>query len=150
MDGFAFTRPQRTEFAMDAPAFWWECDGNDRLLCYRQHWKWYCSERGNTAEMLNATLAGAQAHPLVNVGVLMGLGNHGGGPTRRHLAETLAWAAQHPDVDLTKEKFIFNHANAAGVLAIFLHLDQNINEFFHDRIEVAKSMGQLRHLPKGK
>ena len=100
MDGFAFTRPQRTEFAMDAPAFWWECDGNDRLLCYRQHWKWYCSERGNTDEMLNATLAGAQAHPLVNVGVLMGLGNHGGGPTRRHLAETLAWAAQHPDVEV--------------------------------------------------
>ena len=79
-------------------------------------------------------------------------------PSRNSLIEVLLreeiarlyQIAQHPDVDLTKEKFIFNHANAAGVLAIFLHLDQNINEFFHDRIEVAKSMGQLRHLPKGK
>ena len=78
-------------------------------------------------------------------------------PSRNSLLEVLLreeiarlyQIAQHPNVDLTKEKFIFNHANAAGVLAFFLHLDQNINEFFHDRIEIARADGKLRHLPKG-
>lgn len=58
--------------------------------------------------------------------------------------------AQHPNIDLTKEKFVFNHANASGVLAVMLHLEENINEFFRTKIEIAKAGGQLRHLPKGK
>ncbi|XHR26720.1 MAG: glycoside hydrolase family 38 [Chthoniobacteraceae bacterium] len=100
MEGFTFTRPQRAQFPMDSPAFWWNCDGNDRLLCYRQYWKWYCSERANLNLVLDETLDHAQTDSLENVGVLMGLGNHGGGPTRRHLGEVLAWADQHPEVDV--------------------------------------------------
>jgi alpha-mannosidase len=100
MDGFAFTRPQRNVFGMDAPAFWWDCDGNDRLLCYRQPWKWYCSERGNIVEIMDETLARSKTQPFENVGVLMGLGNHGGGPTRRHICEVMAWAGQHPEAEV--------------------------------------------------
>ena len=100
MEGFTFTRPQRTQFPMESPAFWWDCDYGDRLLCYRQHWKWYCSERGNMPKVLDRTLAGAQAQSYRNVGVLMGLGNHGGGPTRRHLADVLEWGKSHPEVEL--------------------------------------------------
>lgn len=100
MEGFAFTRPQRSEFAMDSPAFWWECDSVDRLLCYRQHWKWYCSERCNIPEVLDETLLGASQQKWRNVGVLIGLGNHGGGPTRRHLAEIEKWGLEHGEVEL--------------------------------------------------
>jgi len=100
MDGFCFTRPQRKQFPMESPVFWWNCDYNDRLLCYRQHWQWYCSERFNIATLLDETLKGASTQPFRNAGVLMGLGNHGGGPTRRHLAEIQTWKQQHPDVDV--------------------------------------------------
>lgn len=100
MRGFAFTRPQRNEFAMDSPAFWWRCDSDDRLLCYRQHWKWYCSERFNIPEVLDETLQGAGRQKWRNVGVLIGLGNHGGGPTRRHLAEIEKWGREHREVEL--------------------------------------------------
>lgn len=100
MEGFAFTRPQRKQFPMDSPAFWWHCDHDDRLLCYRQHWQWYCSERFNLLHVLDETLRGAATQPFRNVGVLMGLGNHGGGPTRRHLAEVRKWRETHADVEV--------------------------------------------------
>lgn len=98
MEGFAFTRPQRTEFPLENPAFWWNCDYNERLLCYRQHWKWYCSERFNVPEILDLTLQEACKMPWENVCVLIGLGNHGGGPSRKHLADVEKWQKSHPEV----------------------------------------------------
>jgi alpha-mannosidase len=100
MDGFAFTRPQRKQFPLDSPVFWWETDYDDKLLCYRQHFMWYCSERANLREKLDFTLAGAVTQPFTNVGLLMGLGNHGGGPSRRHLADVAQWAEEHPQVEV--------------------------------------------------
>jgi|GEM_PF-357790 len=100
MTGFAFTRPARGQFPMPEPAFWWECDHSSRVLCYRQHYVAYCSERGNIGTILDHTLKEASDLPLVNVGVLMGLGNHGGGPSRRHIADAEAWGAAHPNVEI--------------------------------------------------
>lgn len=39
-------------------------------------------------------------HDLQNVGVFIGLGDHGGGPTRRQLLDIRAWAEGHPEVTL--------------------------------------------------
>ncbi len=100
MDGFAFTRPQRAQFPMESPVFWWDCDHDDRLLCYRQHGMWYCTERGTVPALLDETLAASTKQPWRNVGVLIGLGNHGGGPTRRHLDDVAKWSAAHPDVEV--------------------------------------------------
>ncbi|MDP0495733.1 MAG: hypothetical protein Q7Q73_05945 [Verrucomicrobiota bacterium JB024] len=100
MEGFMFTRPQREQFTMASPLFWWKCDYQDRLLCYRQHYKWYCSQRANMPKILDITLEGASAQPYRNVSVLMGLGNHGGGPTRRNLADVAQWAQEHPEVEI--------------------------------------------------
>jgi alpha-mannosidase len=100
MTGFAFTRPQRREFPMPDPAFWWEGAGTNRILCYRQHWKWYCSERGGMNEVLDETLRGAESADFVHVGALIGLGNHGGGPTRRHLKDIEAWRLRHPQIEV--------------------------------------------------
>lgn len=98
MENFAFTRPQRSEFPLESPAFWWEADTGARILCYRQHWKWYCSERDNISLVLEETLEKARLADYRNVGVLCGLGNHGGGPTRRHLREIEEWRAAHPEI----------------------------------------------------
>ncbi len=100
MEGFAFTRPQRAQFPLESPAFWWEGSWKNRILCYRQHWMWYCSERSNVPGILDATLAGAKKHSFINNGVLFGLGNHGGGPTRRHIQDVEAWRKLHPEVEV--------------------------------------------------
>ncbi len=100
MESFAFTRPQRGQFPMDSPAFWWQGRGKSRILCYRQHWLWYCSERFNLPHVLDETLRLCAAHPFTNVGALIGLGNHGGGPSRRHILDAREWAALHPEVEV--------------------------------------------------
>jgi alpha-mannosidase len=100
MEGFSFTRPGRTEFPMESPAFWWEGDWKNRVLCYRQYWKWYGAERDNVQDVLDETLAAAGKSDLVHVGVLFGLGNHGGGPTRRHIQDVESWKQRHPEVEV--------------------------------------------------
>jgi alpha-mannosidase len=100
MTGFAFTRPQQAQFPLDSAPFWWKGASPTRLLCYRQHWLWYCSERENMKTILDETLAGAKSAPFKNAAVLFGLGNHGGGPTRRHMREILKWNEAHPEVDI--------------------------------------------------
>jgi alpha-mannosidase len=100
MEGFTFTRPQEEQFPLNSPLFWWEGGSKNRILCYRQHSKWYCSERDNLPMILDLTLERAMKSPYVNVGVLFGLGNHGGGPSRRHLAEIEKWKSAHPEVEV--------------------------------------------------
>ncbi|MFV0337702.1 MAG: glycoside hydrolase family 38 C-terminal domain-containing protein, partial [Chthoniobacterales bacterium] len=100
MEGFTFTRPQRKQFPLAEPVFWWEGSHANRLLCYRQHWPWYCSERANLTEILDLTLTESSKLPFRNVGVLMGIGNHGGGPSRRHILDVEAWRKTHPDVEV--------------------------------------------------
>ncbi|MFA6288928.1 MAG: glycoside hydrolase family 38 [Opitutaceae bacterium] len=100
IEGFSFTRPQRGEFPMESPVFRWEGDHANQVLCYRQHWNWYGSERWTLPEMLDQTLAGSKKTGLTHAAVQFGLGNHGGGPTRRHLRDIEAWKRLHPDVEV--------------------------------------------------
>jgi len=100
MTDFTFTRPQRGQFPLDTPAFWWKGSHGNRLLCYRQHWPWYCSERANLPEILDLTQKESSRFGFRNIGILMGLGNHGGGPSRRHILEVEKWREQHPEIEV--------------------------------------------------
>jgi alpha-mannosidase len=100
MDGFAFTRPQRPQFTMRSAAFWWDGAHRDKLLCYRPHQDWYGCERAGMKRTLDDALAAARPLPLRNVGLFIGLGNHGGGPTRRHLREIELWKKAHPEIQV--------------------------------------------------
>jgi alpha-mannosidase len=100
MEGFAFSRPGRREFPLESPAFWWQSRPQCSLLCYRQHWDWYGCERSNISQVLDSSLERATKQPLQNVAVLFGLGNHGGGPSRRHIVEISEWRRNHPEVDV--------------------------------------------------
>ncbi|MEI6085443.1 MAG: glycoside hydrolase family 38 [Verrucomicrobiota bacterium] len=96
MTGFAFTRP--SSIPVSQPAFWWEGPSGARVLAYHPTIGWYGSERAEATSKLDALLAQAQKTDLQNVGVFYGLGNHGGGPTRRQLADIRAWTKAHPEV----------------------------------------------------
>lgn len=100
MEGFAFSRPIRRDFPMEAPAFWWKGAAGNRLLCYRQHWEWYGCERSNMSRILDVSLDRAIKLPLNNVAVFFGLGNHGGGPTRRHILDIQEWSRNHPEIEV--------------------------------------------------
>lgn len=95
MTGYAFTRPPH--FAKEG-AFWWVGPGGSRVLGYRPIIGWYGCERQNIVEILNAALESTKQHPFDNYGVFYGTGNHGGGPTRRHIVEIANWKAAHPEV----------------------------------------------------
>ncbi len=98
MESFSFSRPFHDQVALSKPAFWWEAASGARILGYRVPAGWYGSERGEITQKLDATLAQAPAAGLHHIGVYMGLGNHGGGPTRRQIMDVYAWAKAHPEI----------------------------------------------------
>lgn len=98
--GIAFCRPDNSVVPIEKPAFWWRSASGSRVLAYRPPVGWYGAERHEMPQRLDALLADARKNDLRNVGVFFGLGNHGGGPTRRQIADVRAWAYAHPEVDV--------------------------------------------------
>jgi len=95
---FAFNRPQPNIVPFSEPAFWWMGDGGARILGYRISTGWYGCERHDMTKRLDDTLEASSGSKLENLACFYGLGNHGGGPSRRHLLEIREWAAKHPEV----------------------------------------------------
>jgi alpha-mannosidase len=93
--GFAHTRPAAPK---GHPAFWWEGPGGSRVLVYHPMISWYGTERAEMLKRLDGTLKLAQGEKLENYGVFYGLGDHGGGPSRRMLEEIRQWTKAHPEV----------------------------------------------------
>jgi alpha-mannosidase len=100
IDSFAFTRPGAATVPIAKPAFWWEGTGGSRVLAYRPPAGWYGCERDEMPRRLDAVLESARGTDLRNVGVFFGLGNHGGGPSRRNLADIRKWGTRHPEVTM--------------------------------------------------
>lgn len=97
--GFAFSRPFISQLPLAKPAFWWIGTGGSRVMGYRPLVGCYGSERYmDIGAHLDEFLKAASKSDLDNVGVYYGLGNHGGGPTRRLVEEIHKWADRHPEV----------------------------------------------------
>lgn len=100
MENFAFTRPQAALFPLRSQAFWWRSRSGARILAYRPYDGWYASERAGIGERLDACLERAGEEGAETAALFYGLGNHGGGPSRRHLREIREWISQHPEVEV--------------------------------------------------
>jgi alpha-mannosidase len=117
---FAFTRPQPHLLPIAKPAFWWEGPSGARVMCYRPVTGGYCNDRTDTATLLDRTVEKAAGQGLANVGFFYGLGNHGGGSTRRQIADIRNWAAQHPAIEVVHSGLhrlfaaLFREVAAAG------------------------------------
>lgn len=98
IESYAFTRPSAGQIPLAKPAFWWVGAGGARILAYRPPVGWYGAEREEMGKRLDAVLAHASGSELRNIACFYGLGNHGGGPTRRQILDIRAWAAEHPGV----------------------------------------------------
>ena len=95
---FAFSRPSHKVVTIAEHAFWWVGDGGARILAQRAPTVSYQNERYNMLELLDEVMKVHAASSLQNIPCFYGLGNHGGGPSRRHLLEIREWAAKHPEV----------------------------------------------------
>ena len=93
---FAFSRPSYKVVTLAEHAFWWVGDGGARILAQRAPTVSYQNERYNMLELLDEVMKVHAASRLENIPCFYGLGNHGGGPSRRHLLEIRDWAAKHP------------------------------------------------------
>lgn len=100
MDSFAFSRPFASEMALEKPAFWWQAPSGARVLAYRADAGWYGCEDDEMPRRLDETLEAAARRDVQNVAVFYGLGNHGGGPTRRLLRDIETWKNAHPDIEV--------------------------------------------------
>lgn len=97
---FAFTRPFPKTLPIDKPIFWWRGPSGAQVLSYRPTIGWYGTERHELPARLDAMVDEARTHGLNNISCFLGLGNHGGGATRRLLRDARAWAQEHPDIDV--------------------------------------------------
>ncbi len=98
MEFFAFCRPPETVVPLAEPTFWWIGSGGSRILSHRSATGAYQNEREDMRSVLDRIASLAQASSLDNIGCFYGLGNHGGGPSRRHLREIREWTAEHDEV----------------------------------------------------
>lgn len=97
---FAFSRPQASMVPLEEAAFWWFGDAGARILAFRSVSGCYLNERHDMRKQLDLVLESSSASSLDNTACFYGLGNHGGGPSRRHLLEIRSWAEKHPEVQV--------------------------------------------------
>ena len=100
MQGFAFSRPMEHDYSLPKPAFWWEAASGARILSWRIPVGWYGTQRDEIPRRLDETREKADKWGLENVAAFVGLGNHGGGPSRRQLYDIANWAQANEDVEV--------------------------------------------------
>ena len=114
LERYVMMRPMPNEMGLPARLFWWEADDGSRVLTYRIPFE-YCTPGGDITAHVERCAAEARP-PLDELMCFYGVGNHGGGPTRRNLEtiEALAGSAERPaDLVFSTPREFFERAEAA-------------------------------------
>ncbi|MCC7351662.1 MAG: hypothetical protein IT446_13960 [Phycisphaerales bacterium] len=100
IDNFAFSRPNQNIVRLESSVFWWVGAAGQRVLCFRpaDSSHSYGCERDDVHQRLDAAYGDPLLERFGDAACMVGVGNHGGGPTRRHLRDIEAWLKQHDDV----------------------------------------------------
>lgn len=131
MDSYVFMRPSPAEKAMDSDVFEWISDDGSSVTTYRILDP-YCF-KFDTLEALENRIEFLEKESKTDLPVLpvfYGVGNHGGGPTIKHLEILREYAQKHPD-----KKLIYS----------------DLSDFFDDvcKNSVPKYVGDLQHHASG-
>jgi alpha-mannosidase len=84
LDYYVFLRPSRQEKGLPGLTFWWESDDGSRVLAYRIPYE-YGTKPEDIDKHVRRCAAELRA-PHREIMVFYGVGNHGGGPTKRNIA----------------------------------------------------------------
>lgn len=101
MNAYVFMRPMEHEKHMDSDLFRWVAPDGSSVDAVRL-WSCYCN-LFDTEEKLAAKLAEHSEKCRTGVDAIpffYGVGNHGGGPTIRHIELLKAWAEAHPEQNI--------------------------------------------------
>lgn len=101
MDSYIFMRPSPAEKDMDSDVFNWISDDGSAVTAYRILDP-YCFKFNTVEELENRIefLENESKTQLPVLPVFYGVGNHGGGPTIKHLEILREFAEKHPDKKL--------------------------------------------------
>lgn len=136
---YAFGRPGEGGGPCGLPqenVFWWRGSRGGRVLAHRTNGHWYGAERGELPERLDKTFAWAMEHQRRHAAVFYGLGNHGGGPSRRQLEDIDAWTKAHPEIEVVH----------SGLHLFFAALEKEIRS---GRMQVPEFSGELNFALRG-
>jgi alpha-mannosidase len=89
-DAYCFFRPGPDEMPLPAPLFWWEGPDGSRILAIRPPAGHYAAWQDDLGDLVREAAAHAAALGLQHILVCYGIGNHGGGPSRRAIASLRA------------------------------------------------------------
>lgn len=92
---FSFMRPQK--FVLPDSLFRWTGSGGSSILCYRL--PSYTMDR-DIRPYLDRLAESETEGPRRNCGIGFGLGDHGGGTSRRQIEDALAWAEENPGFEV--------------------------------------------------
>ncbi|NLF00410.1 MAG: hypothetical protein GX601_05460, partial [Anaerolineales bacterium] len=117
---YVFMRPGPHEKDLPSQAFWWQGPDGSRVLAFRITGSYGTGERTDLAEHIGKAV---QAKPpeLDDTMAFFGVGNHGGGPTRRQIEaiRTLAAGSESLDIRFSTPQAYFDAiAQQAGSLPV--------------------------------
>ncbi len=101
MDSYVFMRPSQKEKNMESDVFGWISDDGSKVTTYRILDP-YCAQFENV-EALEERVAYLEENSKADFSALplfYGVGNHGGGPTIRHLEVLREYAEKHPEKEM--------------------------------------------------
>jgi len=97
--GYLFCRPREDDCTLPEGGFVWEGYDGSRVLAVRSPGGMYASKLGQVREKIERVLPGLpESGPGV---ILWGVGNHGGGPSRRDIREVSRMMRERRDVRLS-------------------------------------------------
>ena len=106
MESYVFMRPQEEELHLEDPLFWWQGPSGDRVLSYRipLHYSNHALSSIEKIEQLQARNDFGKHDWMLFYGV----GNHGGGPTKKEIAAIGSEAVQHPEIKFSSPAKYFD------------------------------------------
>lgn len=96
MDAYVFMRPGNHEKALDSELFWWESADGSRVLTHRIPFYTQISI-GTVEAAVDYGLNELERSPWPSAMIYYGVGNHGGGPTKRNIETVQALTASKAD-----------------------------------------------------
>ena len=147
-DAYVFMRPQKHE-APDLPdLFWWASPDGSRVLCQRVPVE-YSQNPSTTADQLEKNLRDNwQRHfsPGFDHGIFwLGIGNHGGGPTKEHLAR-IAELQKDPTLPVLKFSTVREYLEEILASPAAKKLPQHEGELQHHARGCYAAWGEIKQL----